>query len=650
MLRTVGHEQQLTYAPFTSPEDPSVGLDARALTTETGERLAIQELPIDAHEDELIDAWNDNSAVLIVSPTGTGKSTRLPQIALKAGFDRIVLTQTRRKAAENIYRRGREELAIRYGEIEADRLIALQTGDGRIGMPDAPIQIVTDGTLKRLDADSLASDARELWIIDEQHEENNNQWSLLRRAQEKRLNNPNFTLAITTATADKYKLINYLTDENGQEPAVIELEAKMYDIEERTEPESTTIRETIKAAADIFKNPEAHDGSNTIVLFERGKREIADTLDELRAKLPPEVMAVTTLLGGHAKMTSEALAPIYKATEGIKIVVQTNMGKTSMTIPGVRYVITGGKERQIEIDEEDVPALVDYDSTQDCMLQMRGRAGRTNTGIFVHTRYDGQPFVAMEKRQPHLTPEILRSSIDGEVLYWAYEGDNVLDFDGIDAIPEDRKHRALRRLRALGALDDHNQISSIGNRMMKYPLSPHRARTMVEAEQHSALIRTYLAAITASAETGGLRLFERDGSRGWEALSEETSSDSLQQLDIFLAIKDMPLEEMHRYDIDTNNFQKAEREFRKIAYRSGVSFISPDLPPPTQEEREILRECIAAGLINYIYMPEGEGFFNKLGVSLQLREVSNRSVVSQYSGSILVGEPRTVVLYKHGGE
>lgn len=657
MARGIAHEQPLCYAPLPSAEavyDLSYSQQApdtaQLQPPNSTERQILEPLPIDASEEQLIDALNQHSAVIIVSPTGTGKSTRLPQIALKAGFGRIIETQPRRKAAQNIYGRIKEELALQYGEVEAARLVACQTGDGRTGMPDAPIQIVTDGTLKRLDAERLSGAANELWIVDEQHEENSNMWSLLRLAEEKRLNDPNFTLVITTATADKYKLINYLTDEHGQEPAVIELDAKMYDIEDRVEPASTTIREAIKAAADIHRDPEAHGGSNTIVLFERGKKEIADTLDELRAKLPPEILARTVLLGGHSKMTPDALAPIYQAVEGIKIVVQTNMGKTSMTIPGVRYVITGGKERQIEIDDEDVPALVDYDSTQDCMMQMRGRAGRTNTGIFVHTRYDGESFVPLQDRQPHLTPEILRSSIDGEALYWAYRGDNVLDFNGIDAIPEDRKQRALRRIRALGALDEHNQITSIGMRMMKYPLSPSRARSMVEVERHSERLRLYMAVLTASAESGGLRLFEKGGSTRWETLSEETSSDSLQQLDIFLAIKDMALADMHRYDIDTNNFLKAEREFRKIAYRAGVGAVPADLAPPTQEEREILRQCIAAGLINQIYLPEGEGFFKKLGVSLQLREISNRSVVSQYTGSVLVGEPRNVVLYKNGEE
>jgi HrpA-like RNA helicase len=667
MARSIGREQPLSYAPFMAPdeapaqtvlpqtafvrEQPAAGTPVTppestvATAPQTTERL-----PIDAYEAEIVEALKTNSAVIIVSPTGTGKSTRLPQIALRAGFDKIIETQPRRKAAANIYQRIREELAIDRGEAEAACLVACQTGDGRIGMPDAPIQVVTDGTLKRLDAEKLPGSGNELWIIDEQHEENKNMWSLLRLGTERCLNDPNFTLVITTATADKYKLINYLTDENGQEPAVIELEAQMYDIGDREEPKSTTVKEVLKAAKDIYENPDAHGGSNTIVLFERGKREIKDTLDELRAKLPSEILARTRLLGGHSRMIPEALAPIYEPVDGIKIVVQTNMGKTSMTIPGVRYVITGGKERQIEIDDEDDQALVDYNSTQDCMMQMRGRAGRTNTGIFIHTRYEGEPFVPMHDRAPHLTPEILRSSIDGEVLYWAYRGDNVLDFDGIDAIPLDRKQRALRRVRALGALDDHNQITALGKRMMRYPLSPNRARSMVEAEQYGARIRLYMAAITACAESGGLRLFEKDGTTRWEQLSEETSSDSLQQLDIFLAVKDMPLYDMRRYDIDTNNFHKAAGEFRKIAYRSGLSNIPADLAPPNQEERDILRHCIAAGLINQIYIPEGEGFFKKLGVSLKLREISNRSVVSQYTGSILVGEPRNVVIYKQGEE
>lgn len=609
--------------------------------------LGNTELPIHEHKDRIIEAFNNHSAIVIVSPTGTGKSTQTPQYALEAGFKSITQTQPRRRPAENVMERIKTELSGPLGDQEAAELISFQTGAGLVGPRNARIKIMTDGLLAVKDAYEKTDGDDEMWIIDEIHEGNQNQWLLLGLAKQKILANPDFTVVAMTATADKYKVISYLTNEYGEEPAVIELEAIMHEVHERVEPHSNTIKETIKAALDVAEHPDDHDGSNTIILFESGKREIKDTMDELTRRLPPDVLAKTTILGGHAKMPSKLLAPIYEDVDGIKIVVQTNMGKTSMTIPRTRYVITQGLERQTDLDDEDVSQLLEVPISQDCMAQQRGRAGRTSTGIFVHTKRDGEAFIPLEEREAHLQPEIVRSNIDRVVLYLAARGENILEFDGIDEIPAANMARAMQRMQALGALDDFGSITDKGRKMVKYPTSPENAACMVASEDYPALIRTYMAAMIAATEVGGIKIYEHGRTTNWRTLSAETSSDILAQLDTLVAVYGKKFKEMDKLDIDINNFIRADELYRKIARRAGVDQV-PELVPPTAAEREVLRECVLAGYVNSVYLPTGEKLFKKIGESLKLREISNRSVVSEFSKSALIARPRNVEAYVKG--
>lgn len=609
--------------------------------------LGNKDLKIYKQKAELIEAMNSHQVVIVVAPTGTGKSTQLPQYALEAGFNKVTMTQPRRRAAQNVAERIQDELGEVLGAEAAAELVSYQHGGGLVGPYSSKIQVVTEGLLTARDAFHPTDGENEVWVLDERHEQTKHQFLLGGLAKQKLAENPNFTTVVMTATPSLEEEIDFWTNENGEEPAVVVLGGEtMFEIDDREAPHSTEVKECVKAAIDIFKNPDAHDGSNVIQIFVPGKKEIQDVMDQVRARLPAEVLEKTKLLGNHAKMTPKAQAPVYEDFNGIKIVVQTNIGKTSMTIPRTRYVITAGIERQVEIDEEGAPALLETPSSQDCMMQMRGRCGRTSTGIFIQTKSEGRAFIPMAERPAHLPPEILRSEIDSIVLYLATRGRNIKDFEGAEIIPEVSIERAVRRNQALGALDDSEKITTLGKKMAKYPCGPEWARSLVEAEKHSQHIKLYMAAITAATEVGGLKLFEYDRTTNWEALSDETSSDSMAQLDTFIAVQGKKLREMDFLDVDVNNLILTEQMYRKIAHRMGVRDI-PELPPPDEMQRNILRECIAAGFVNSVYLPYGEGLFKHVGEALKIREISNRSVVES-SRNVIVGKPRNVQVYVKG--
>lgn len=602
------------------------------------ENLGNTELPIFARKAEIIDAMINNQVVLVISPTGTGKSTQIPQYALEAGFEVTQTTQPRRPAATNVAARLQEELGTVLGEEKAGELVSCHTGGGLVGAYDAVSRVMTEGVLQNRDTYDPVDGSGEVWVLDEVHEGSNEMWLLAGIAKKRLAENPDFTVVVMTATANKYETIDYWTSHEGIEPAVIELEGSTnYEIEHREEPDSTTAREAIKAAIDIFENPDEHDSANTIQVFEAGVPEIKDTIDEILRGLPPEVRAKTIVLPNYSKLSPEQRQPVFDDFNGIKIVVQTNIGKTSMTIPRTRYVISSGVEKMIILDEDDIRGLEKVASSVDCIIQEKGRAGRTSTGIFILTRHAGEEFIPMNERPEHLQPEILRSIIDGIVMRLAVRGEDARTFDGNPRIPEAMLDRSIRRLQTLGVLDDHEEITRLGRRMAKYPASPEHQRCLVEAEQYGVQVKLAMAAMVAAAEVGGLRLF-RPGSTSWEQYTDETASDMFAQLDTFIKIKRRRVNEEARQDLDSNNVVRADELYRKIAHRSGIDTI-PRLEIPSVKERQILRECIISGYANSAYLPAGEEFFRALGGAARLREISNRSVVSASTKKAVVGTP-----------
>lgn len=607
------------------------------------------ELPMYARKAEIIETIQNNAITILVAETGAGKSTQLPQFALEAGFDTIFLTQPRRAAADNVASRIRSELGEVLGENRADELVSRQTGAGLVGPPDARIRVVTDGLHLAREGQDTSERPNELWIIDEVHEWNNNLEMLIALGKERRAENPNFKMVVMSATMNKDKLAKYLSDEDGIQPPVIEVSGRMFDVKYKEEPQSTVVKEALKCAKDIFINPDDNKAANTIQIFVEGVQEITDTIDGIRSLLPYEMLQQTTLVPLHSLLTPAAQAPAYEDMSGIKIIVQTKMGQTSVTVPRTRYVISSGMERRIELNDEDAPGLLLRPISQDDIDQQMGRTGRTCEGTFILTRLNERVnFISRASREKHQSPEISRTLIDRLTLMRAADDKDISDLDSYHVIAPASIDRSKRRVRALGGLDENNEITSLGRRMNAYPLSLPSARSMIEAERHPGLIRTYMAAIAASKEAGGLRLFNQTtkDTRRWESLTDDASSDALAQLDIFIAIQDMPLEETHDYDLDTNKIIRAREYYNKVAKRAGGDPYKR-LPSPTAEERMILRECIAAGLINTVYLPVGEGLYRLLGDSAILREVSNRSV-TQGTPMAIVGDPRQVQVFRNG--
>lgn len=619
--------------------------------------LCAPELPIYNAKDDIAAAITHHSAVIIKSPFGTGKSTQVPKIALQAGFDLIRETQPRRRAALNVGERILHEMGVVLGREKAGELIHWQTGAGLVGQRGTPISVVTEGVLLRQEAYRPSKGTNEIWLLDEVHERGEKVDKLMGYAKEKRATNPDFTVVMMTATPNMHQLVDFMTDQYGQEPAVIELTAPMYPVEYRERPQSDMIKEILRATKDIHDNPDEHGGSNVIQVFESGEGEINHTIEELYERLSSDILAKTTILPNYAKLSRREQDRVYLPVDGIKIVVQTNIGKTSNTIPGTRYVVTRGKERQMRLDEEGHPFLVEVDISQDCIGQQGGRTGRTSSGIVVVTTRKGEKFVPMSERPMHMEPEIKHTPLDETALYLAYRGDSIRTFEFPDAPDQKSVERAINRMKALGALDDKEQITEIGRQMFAFAASPEGQRCMVESLKYPQHIRLYMAAITAMAECGGLRQFMVHDA-DWdqvEELSDESNSDLLSSLEVFIKTKGKSLKELNGIEVSIDGFLRVDELLSKLATGAGVSELA-EMKLPSQDEREILRQCILAGYANNIYVPaekdksrgRDKTLFKALGRPSLLREISNRSVVSPWTNRPVVGTLRTLEVYEKG--
>lgn len=668
MIRQAYGGQEALLVPYT-PQDLVL-----PPATEPIPSLCNPELPVYSRESDITAALTGHSAVIIAAPCGAGKSTQLPKIGLAAGFDLVRETQPRRSPALNVGSRILEELGVVWGLEKASESVSVQTGAGLVGQRGARMQVMTEGVLLRKEAFRATKGTNELWLLDEAHERGKYIDMLLGYGKQKRLNNPDFTLAVMSATPDIYHWSSYLTDEFGQEPAVIELTAPMYDVERRELPKSDFIKEILRAARDIYENPDAHGGSNTIQVFESGVAEINDTIDELYEKLPPEIRAATTMLPNHAKLSRREQGRVYESVDGIKIIVQTNIGKTSNTIPGTRYVITRGKERQIRLDKEGFRKLVEVDISQDDLDQQFGRTGRTSTGVAILVPRKGDKLLSRNERELHMTPEIQRTPLDEVALYLAYRGDNIRTFDFIDAPDPQNVERALQRMKTLGALDSRERITAVGRKMFAFAASPEGQRSMVESLKYPQHIRLYMAAIVAMTESGGLRQFmDYDApKRAAEQLTEEAGSDMLACLEAFINVREKTFRELNAVDVSIDDYLRVDELLRKLATSAGVNEIT-EMKLPSQAERDILRRCILAGQANNIYLPydrrrargrshktskndteghrarsEGATLFRSLGASSLLREISSQSVVHPLTHQPVVGVPRTLEVYEKG--
>ena len=440
------------------------------------------ELPVSARRDDLLAAIRDNQVVVVAGETGSGKTTQLPKICLELGRGvrgAIGHTQPRRIAARTVAERIADELDVPIGDAVG---FAIRFSDR--SSEDTLVRVMTDGLLlAEIKRDPLLR-RYDTIIVDEAHERSLNIDFLLGVIKRILPRRPDLKLIITSATIDPQRFAAHFSG-----APVVEVSGRTYPVEVRyrpvvdpDDPAADPDRDQIDAIGDAAEEL-LRERRGDILVFLSGEREIRDTADALRGRLrstrdPIEILPL------YARLSTAEQQRVFKRNSSPptrRIVLATNVAETSLTVPGIKYVIDPGTARISRYSARlKVQRLPIEPVSQASADQRKGRCGRVADGICIRL-YDEQDF---EQRPRFTDPEILRTNLASVLLQMAAAklGD-IADFPFLD--PPDRRQvrDGIRLLQELTALDEREQLTPLGRRLAQLPVDPRLGRMILEADR-----------------------------------------------------------------------------------------------------------------------------------------------------------------------
>jgi ATP-dependent helicase HrpA len=453
-----------------------------------------ESLPVSARRDEIARALAAHQVVIVCGETGSGKTTQLPKIALQLGRGKantgklIGHTQPRRIAASSVAKRIAEELKTPLGEIVGfkvrfqDRL-----------QPGASVKLMTDGILLAETQTDPLLRAYDTIIIDEAHERSLNIDFLLGHLRQILPRRPDLKIVVTSATIDADRFANHFASSAGPAP-IIQVSGRLFPVEQRWRPFEESreydLNDAIGAAVDELWR----EGSGDVLVFLPGEREIREAADHLRKHHPPGVEVVPLF----ARLSQQEQDHIFEPHSARRIVLATNVAETSLTVPGIQFVIDAGTARVKRYSYRNkVEQLLVEPISQAAANQRAGRCGRVSDGICIRL-YDEKEFAGRPKFSD---PEILRSSLAGVILRMKSLGlGTVEDFPFLEPPPRRAIADGYQLLAELGAVDDFNELTPIGRELARLPLDPRVGRMILEARSREALTEVLIIAAAFSVQ------------------------------------------------------------------------------------------------------------------------------------------------------
>jgi ATP-dependent RNA helicase HrpA len=442
-----------------------------------------RELPVSQRKDQIAEAIRDHQVVIIAGETGSGKTTQIPKICLELGRGvngQIGHTQPRRLAARTVAERIAEELGSPLGEA-----VGYQVRFTDVSADDTLIKLMTDGILLT----ELARDRQlrryDTLIIDEAHERSLNIDFILGYLRQLLPNRPDLKVIITSATIDPERFAEAF----GGAP-VIEVSGRTYPVEVRYRPaEDADQGPAILDAIDEL----SAEGPGDILVFLSGEREIRDTADLLAGRDRLEVLPLYSRLAAAEQHRVFEKRPASSFTR--RVVLATNVAETSLTVPGIHYVIDPGTARISRYSRgTKVQRLPIEPISQASANQRKGRSGRTADGICIRL-YSQADF---ESRPEFTEPEILRTNLASVILQMAAIGlGDIPAFPFID--PPDARNIAdgLTLLAELNAFKD-GRITGLGRRLARLPVDPRIGRMILEADRNGCVRQVLIIAAALS--------------------------------------------------------------------------------------------------------------------------------------------------------
>jgi len=458
------------------------------------------DLPINRQRELIAAAIRANPVVVICGETGSGKTTQLPQICLSLGLGAagtIGHTQPRRIAARSVAARIAEELHTPLGGAVGYKV----RFSDRVG-PDTVIKLMTDGILLAETQGDRDLEQYEVIIIDEAHERSLNIDFLLGYLHRLLPRRPDLKVIITSATIDPERFSRHFHN-----APIIEVSGRGYPVDIRYRPllaededaRDRDLQQAILEAVDEVSRIDRGD----ILLFLSGEREIRETTESLRKHHPPD----TEILPLYARLSTAEQSRIFQPHGGRRIVLATNVAETSLTVPGIRYVIDPGAARISRYSHRSkIQRLPIEKISQASANQRAGRCGRTSAGLCIRL-YSEEDFLS---RPAFTDPEILRTNLAAVILQMSVlRLGEIEDFPFIDPPDSRLISDGFQLLFELGAVDTQRQVTELGRQLARLPIDPRLGRMILAARQEGCLGEALIIASALALQDPRERPLER---------------------------------------------------------------------------------------------------------------------------------------------
>ncbi|HIF9163751.1 TPA: ATP-dependent RNA helicase HrpA [Photobacterium damselae] len=461
-------------------------------------------LPVSQKKDDIAEAIKHNQVVIVAGETGSGKTTQLPKICLELGRGvkgMIGHTQPRRLAARSVASRIAEELECEMGSYVGYKVRFNDQVSDR-----SQIKLMTDGILLAEIQHDRYLNQYDTIIIDEAHERSLNIDFILGYLRELLPKRPDLKVIITSATIDPERFSKHFNN-----APIIEVSGRTYPVDVRYRPivedSDDTNRDQLEAIFDAVDEL-CDEGQGDILIFMNGEREIRDTADALEKRK----LRDTEIVPLFARLSAGEQNRVFQPHTGRRIVLSTNVAETSLTVPGIKYVIDPGTARISRYSyRTKVQRLPIEPISQASANQRKGRCGRVQEGICIRL-YSEEDFLS----RPEFTdPEILRTNLASVILQMTAIGlGDIQAFPFVEA-PDNRNIQdGVRLLEELGAInanakDPRKRLTSVGRQLARLPIDPRLARMVLEAPKNNALREVMIIASALSIQDPRERPMEK---------------------------------------------------------------------------------------------------------------------------------------------
>ncbi|WP_439943420.1 ATP-dependent RNA helicase HrpA [Streptomyces sp. BBFR115] len=566
-----------------------------------------EQLPVSQKKDAIAAAVRDHQVVIVAGETGSGKTTQIPKICMELGRGvrgMIGHTQPRRIAARTVAERVAEELDTPLGEAVGWKVRFTDQVD-----PEATfVKLMTDGILLAEIQTDRELRAYDTIIIDEAHERSLNIDFLLGYLAQLLPKRPDLKVVITSATIDPERFSRHFGD-----APIIEVSGRTYPVEVRYRPlleedSDDADRDQITAITDAVEELMA-EGPGDILVFLSGEREIRDTADALNKKQ----YRFTEVLPLYARLSHAEQHRVFQQHTGRRIVLATNVAETSLTVPGIKYVIDPGFARISRYSHRTkVQRLPIEPISQASANQRKGRCGRTSDGICIRL-YSEDDFLA----RPEFTDaEILRTNLASVILQMTAAGlGDIEKFPFIDP-PDHRNIRdGVQLLQELGALDPaqkdpRKRLTQTGRKLAQLPVDPRLARMVLEADRNGCAREVMVIAAALSIQDPRERPADKQTQADQQhARFRDETSDFLAFLNLWRYVREQQKERgsssfrrMCKQEflnfLRIREWQDIYTQLRTVAKQMGIHLNEDDAPA------DRVHVSLLAGLLSHIGMKD----------------------------------------------